>query len=365
MGSSEDKGTEESPSGPPPGAPRPDLTTLAIVTGWLIIAAASWYLLKEFAGLLRPLLLAVFLCYIILPVHIWLKRTFPGYVAVGVMVGVSVGLLYLLALMIHNSVVELNEDLPRLTKRAESIFYEAKGFLDENLPWLIPEPTDAAGAEKQRLDLLRNLTHSLVNTAGNALVEAFVVGFYMLFLLMEAGHLPHRIRSAFGGERSGEILAVAATINKAIASYLRVKVKASLLLAVPVALVLWICGVKFAVLWGVLTFIGNFIPYVGSIVAASLPILFAFLQLPLGWQPIAAAACVLTVHVVMTYLVEPSLIGRGVGLSPVVILAALAFWGLCWGPVGMFLAIPLTVMLRIILENVAFTRPFARLLGDE
>ena len=59
------------------------------------------------------------------------------------------------------------------------------------------------------------------------------------------------------------------------------------------------------------------------------------------------------------------MVGRGVGLSPLVILAALAFWGLCWGLIGMFLAIPLTVVLRIVLENVAFTRPFAKMLSDE
>jgi len=344
---------------------RPDLTTLATVAGWLVIGAASWYLLKEFAGLLRPLLLAVFLCYIILPVHVRLRRGIPGIASIIVMVSGSVALLFLLALMIHSSVVQLQDDLPRLTRKAQDLIQETKDYFNDYVPWLFSGNGDDTQVEKQRIGKLREIAHNLVGIASDALMEAFVVGFYLLFILMEAGHFRSRVQSAFGAGNGDRILAVAANINQAMASYLHVKVQASLLLALPVGLALWACGVQFAVMWGVLTFIGNFIPYVGSIVAFSLPVMFAFLQLDFGWQPITAGALVLAIHVVMTYLVEPNMVGRGVGLSPLVILAALAFWGLCWGLVGMFLAIPLTVMLKIVLTNVAFTRPFARLLGDE
>jgi AI-2 transport protein TqsA len=113
---------------------------------------------------------------------------------------------------------------------------------------------------------------------------------------MEAGHLPQRVRRAFGEGQGEQILTVAGNINAAMAGYLRLKAKASFLLAVLVTLVLRACGVQFAIMWGVLTFICNFIPYIGSIVAVSLPIIFAFLMLELGWQPVAAAAGVLTIH---------------------------------------------------------------------
>src|SRR4029077_19889556 len=99
-----------------------------------------------------------------------------------------------------------------------------------------------------------------------------------LFLLLEVSRFPQRVRKSFVNNQAGQIMAIVGNINNAIAEYLRVKVKASLFLAVPVILILWIFGVKFAVLWGVLTFLCNFIPYLGSIIAASLPILFAFLD---------------------------------------------------------------------------------------
>jgi AI-2 transport protein TqsA len=331
----------------------------------LVVAALSWYLLRELGPLLRPLFLAVFLCYIIVPVHLRLTRRIPRPVSVAVIVGGSVGLMFLLGLLIQDSAAELDEDLPRLTQRAQGLIQQFKDFFEENVPWLAGPSLEDARADQQRAKQMRQIAKEVLSVTANALMGAVVVGIYLLFLLLEIGHFPRRVRTAFGNERAESILGLVASINRAIASYLRVKVQASLLLAVPVAFVLWVCGVKFPVLWGVLTFLCNFIPYVGSIIAVTLPLLFAFLQTATVGQAVAAALGVLAVHLVMTYLVEPRMVGKGVGLSPLVILAALAFWGLCWGLVGMFLAVPLTVVLKIVLENIAGTRPWTRLLADE
>jgi AI-2 transport protein TqsA len=354
-----------------PGRWGQDATTLVTVALCLVSAATSWYLLKEFATFLRPLLLAVFLCYVIIPIHLTLRRKVSGIVSMILIVGGSVAVLSLLALMIQTSVIELTGDLPRLEKRAKNTIQGGQEWFEgHSPPWLatwVKENwlAEDERAEKLRTDQLREIALGVANVAGDILVGAVIVGFYLLFLLLEISRFPERVRQSFVGDQAEKIMAVVANINTAIAGYLRVKVKASLLLAVPVSFVLWIFGVKFPVLWGVLTFLCNFIPYVGSVVAISVPILFAFLEGEPLWRPIAASLGVVTIHAVMTYLVEPTLVGKGVGLSPLVILAALAFWGQCWGLIGMFLAIPLTVMLKIILENVAFTRPFAKLWGDE
>lgn len=281
-------------------------------------------------------------------------------------VGMSVAVLLLPALMIQSSVMELKDDLPRLEQRAKDGFRGAKEWIDENAPpWLARWTAEDAAAENAQAAQIRDFVVGAANVAGDTLVFAFIVGFYLLFLLLEVSRFPQRVRKSFANNQANQIMAVVDNINTAIAGYLRVKVKASLLLAIPVTFVLWIFGVKFAVLWGLLTFLCNFIPYLGSFIALSVPILFAFLQVEPIWKPIAAGLGVVAIHVIMTYLVEPTLVGKGVGLSPLVILGALAFWGQCWGLIGMFLAIPLTVMLKIVLENVAFTRPFAKMWGDE
>jgi AI-2 transport protein TqsA len=343
-----------------------DTTTLITVALCLVSAATAWYLLKEFATFLRPLLLAVFLCYVIVPIHLRLKQYVSGIVSMILIVGGSVAILLLLALLVQSSVVALTEDLPRLENRARSLIEQGQQWIHDYVPsWLSTTFSEDPGAQKQRADKIEKIAMGIANVAWDFLIEAVIVGFYLLFLLLEVSRFPTRVRKAFVNDQADNIMAIVGNINIAIADYLRVKVKASLFLAVPVTLILWVFGVKFPVLWGVLTFLCNFIPYLGSIVAASVPILFAFLQVEPIWKPITAGLGIVAMHMLMAYVVEPSMVGKGVGLSPLVILAALAFWGQCWGLIGMFLAIPLTVMLRIVLENVAFTRPFAKMLSDE
>jgi len=343
-----------------------DTTTLITVALCLVSAATAWYLLKEFATFLRPLLLAVFLCYVIVPIHLRLKQYVSGIVSMILIVGSSVVVLLLLALLIQSSVAALIDDLPALEDRAKELIRHGQKWIDDYVPsWLSTTFTEDPSAESLRAEKIRSIALGIANVAGDVLIEAFIVGFYLLFLLLEVSRFSQRVRKAFVDGQGEHILAIVGNINSAVADYLRVKVKASLFLAVPVTLILWVFGVKFPILWGVLTFLCNFIPYLGSIVAASVPILFAFLEVEPIWKPITAGLGIVAMHMLMAYVVEPSMVGKGVGLSPLVILAALAFWGQCWGLIGMFLAIPLTVMLRIVLENVAFTRPFAKMLSDE
>jgi AI-2 transport protein TqsA len=345
---------------------RSDLTTLYATAACLVIAAASWYLLRALADVLRPLFLAVLVCYALVPLHGYLKRWLPGMASVALLAVAAAGLLALLAVMLQRNAIELHGDLPALLDRGRAIVDRAQQLWVEHVPpWLSGGDIHAGGTDAAVARRVRAVVDAVINGAAATAGEALVVGFYVLFLLMEAGRFPERVGRAFTGPRADEILKVIAAINTAVEGYLRVKVEASLLLAAPVALILWAFGVKFALMWGVLTFIANFIPYVGSVVAFSLPILFSFLQLELGWEPIALAALVLSCHIITSYVVEPTLTGRVVDLSPVAVLVALAFWAECWGLIGMVLAVPLTVIVKIVLENLSMARPIARLLAEE
>jgi AI-2 transport protein TqsA len=220
-------------------------------------------------------------------------------------------------------------------------------------------------AEEQGTARLQDALSSLANVTAGAFVEGVEVVVYLILILLEARRLPQRTRGAFADEQAERILTTIGSINAAIASYLKVKVKVNVALAVPVMLVLWIFGIKFVVLWGALTFLANFVPYLGSIVACSLPILFAFVDSDFGWQQVAVAVLLVTIHGSSAYLVEPAMTGKALNLSPLVVLIALSFWGLCWGLTGMILAVPLTAMLKIILETAPSTRPIALLMSEE
>ena len=381
-------GTDAGPAGTGPGAggdrpaPAPnsapmtarrwaDASALRLAAYAVIVMAGGWYLLGQLSGVLRPLLLAVFLGYVLLPYYSRLRQRLPAAVAVVLMAGATTAALMGLATAVYGSLIGLAQEEPELKARAVTLVRTGTAYLDQYAPGLLPGGGDAnrsGGAEDPEEAVVQQITGAAVRAADLAafsLIEAGTTGLYLLFLLLESGRFPDRVRAAYPPDRADHVLKVFGRINAAIISYLKAKVLSSLVLAVPVGLVLFACGVKFALLWAVLTFVCNFIPYVGSVVAYSVPVGFAFLQMDIGARPVIVAALLLAFHIGSASVAEPMILGRIVGLSPLVILAALSVWGLLWSLPGMFLAVPLTVVLVIVLDNLEVTRPLARLLGGD
>lgn len=341
-----------------------DSATLPAVALCLVGAAAAWFLLRELAPLLRPLFLAVFLAYVILPVRLALQRRARGAVSFVVLVVVALSLFFAFALLIYSAVVEFNRELPHLIDRSHEIFTNLRAYVNHQMPAVAEFVSGTSQVEQRFADAVRDSAASAANITLGVLLELLEIAFYLVFLLLEAGRFSGRIRRSFFGPRAEQILAVVGEINQAMTSFLIVKVQASLVLAVPAAILLWLLGVKFAFLWGVLFFFGNFVPYFGSIVIWLCVTLFAFLQLDFGWRPIVVSLALLALRTGATDFLEPAITGKAVNLSPLVILVALSFWGLCWGLAGLLLAVPLAVMFKIILENIAASRPLAKLLTE-
>jgi AI-2 transport protein TqsA len=341
---------------------RPPATVVTVAAA-LVIAAVGWFLLRELAAVLRPLLIAVILAYVLMPYHSQLRRRVSAPVSIVLLASVTALVLVALTLAVYLSVLGLTDELPRLQQRLLDSIAELQELLKRASPRLLE---DSEGRHGEKIvGLAAQSVRPLLNVAASALLEAGVVGLYLVFLLLEASRFPDRVRTAYAPERAGEILHVAGQVNAAVMSYLKAKVRSSLILAIPVGLVLAALGVKFAFLWAVLTFLCNFIPYIGSATAFLLPVGFAFLQLGFGWQPMAAALLVLGCQAASAAFVEPMLLGKAVGLSPLVILGSLAFWGLLWGIPGMFLAVPLTVVAVIVMNHFSSTRSIAKLLSSE
>ena len=344
---------------------RRNLDPLYALAAAVFIAVGSWYLLKELAPLLRPLVLAVFLAYTIQPAHQALRQRvqakFVGPLLALLMAMVLLGL----ALLVYTNLVDLSAELPHLVERARGLIEQLRTWGREHLPaWAFEPVPDTTRAEAETTARLRTLVSYLVNIASGFLAEAMVVAFYLVFLLLEARRLPARVRSGFSAEQAERVLGTIASINGAISSYLRAKTLASFVTALPVVVILWLFGVSFPGMWGVLAFVGNFIPYVGPLVALVLPVLLAFLELEPLSRPLSVLALLVLAQFVINNFIEPRLTARAVDLSPLVVLIALAFWGLCWGVVGMVLAVPLTVVLKIVWEGTPLTRPLARLMAE-
>jgi AI-2 transport protein TqsA len=352
----------------PPDARKPrwrNPAAVQTVAYVLVAGAAGWFLLVQLAPLLRPLLVAVFLAYVLMPYHSRLRRRVGVPASIVILAGVTAGTLVGLAFAVYASVLGLSEELPRLEGRVTGLTEQADEWVEVNAPWVVDDHGRQKKVEQRVGEQLTAVAQPVLNAVAEGVMEACVVALYLLFLLLEASRLPERVRRAYPPQRAAEILHLAGQVNAAIISYLKAKVAASLVLAVPVGLVLWGFGVRFALLWAVLTFLCNFIPYIGSVIGYTLPTAFAFLWLDAGWQAPTVALLLLGCHVSFATMIEPMILGKAVGLSPLVILGSLAFWGLLWGLPGMFLAVPLTVVAVLVMKHFDLTRPLARLLTDE
>lgn len=349
-------------SEPSPSRRLADPTALRVAAYIVIVVAGSWWMLDQLEAVLRPLMLAVFLAYVVMPYYGRLRAWVSAPTAIAVLGGVTIGCLLIVALIVYAGLEGLQSEERSLKARAGEMVHAGADWLHRYVPGALGEPVDGQTPGELAADRLTEAGVKAANIAALSLLEAATAGLYLLFLLTEAARFPDRVRAAYPPERAEQILQICGRINASVMGYIKGKAVSSLVLAVPVGVILAVCGVKFALLWAVLTFAGNFIPYVGSWVAYTLPVLFGFLQLDLDWRPVTAAAGLLVCHGLSSFVVEPMILGKAVGLSPLVILAALALWGLLWGLPGLFLAVPLTVALVLVLENIDATRPVARLL---
>ncbi|AMV29522.1 AI-2 transport protein TqsA [Gemmata sp. SH-PL17] len=356
------------PDPPPDTKPAPlvpakwrDPDIIYTVTLLLVGAAAGWYLMLQLASVLRPLLVAVFLAYVLMPYHSRLRKHVGTPASIVTLAGGTAGVLVGLAFVTSASVLALRDDVPQLEQRADTLLTSLEETIGSYAPWITPIDTGRP-MRGQVVEQITIIVRLGLNVAATAMLEAGVVALYLLFLLLEGARFPDRVRRAYPEDRADQILQMAGQVNAAVISYLKAKVKSSLFLAAPVGVVLGAVGVKFALLWAVLTFLCNFIPYIGTVAAYVLPVGFTFLWFGPAWQPFAAAGLLLVCHGVSASVLEPMIIGNAVGVSPLVILGSLAFWGLLWGVPGMFLAVPLTAVMVLVMEHFDQTRALAKLL---
>ena len=150
-----------------------------------------------------------------------------------------------------------------------------------------------------------------------------------------------------------------------IGNYMGLKLLTSAATGILTYIVLKVFNIEMAFMFATLTFLLNFIPNFGSVVAGLLPAPIIFLQYSFGIETFACLGLMLVIHIIIGNVIEPRIQGDSMGLHPVTVLFGLTFWGTIWGVPGMFMAVPITASSKIILEKFEFTRPFARILeGD-
>ncbi len=200
----------------------------------------------------------------------------------------------------------------------------------------------------------------LLNDLGILLTNGFIILLLVIFILFEASGLPAKLKAIYGEDDSKLLLLQ--KFNNSVKQYMFIKTLVSLTTGVLATLSLMVIGVDYPVMWGMIAFAFNFVPSVGSIIAAVPPVLLAVVQLGPG-SGLAAAACYLAINMVMGSVIEPRFMSKGLGLSTLVVFLSLLFWGWVLGPVGMLLSVVLTMKLKILLDSNEETQWLALLLG--
>jgi predicted PurR-regulated permease PerM len=211
---------------------------------------------------------------------------------------------------------------------------------------------------------VRGFAFSFSNIFFSFISQAFLVVLSIVFILMEANHFKKKLETAFDS-RSERIYKMGQAVMAQITRYLTAKFFISLATGLIIAVGLRLIGVEFAIGWAVIQFFLNFIPTLGSIAAGSAVSLFTLVQFwPNPVPVILVVALVLTTNMVLGNFLDPKIIGDHVGISPLMVLISLGIWGFIWGFAGMVLAVPMTVIIKIICENIPLMEPVSILIGS-
>ena len=335
------------------------LQMLALLT--IVVAG-----LKAAASLAIPVLIAVVLS-LVCQVFVRKLQTFgvPKGLAIGLVLLLFALITFIVAGYIGASISEFQERIPDYSKKLQHLFGDffqkardwANDWTGGALRKVRPSETASQIFEFKRfLGLIASVASSILSL----LSDFFVVFLLMMFLLLELDELPAKLRMALGTPEAE--LATFAKATHLVNQYMFVKTNISLLTGLLVYLLALFAGIDFPALLGLIAFLFNFIPNIGSLIAAAPGILLALVQL--GWGGAAGVMIgYLVINQVMGNLVEPRVLGKTVGLSTFVVFFSLLFWSWVFGPVGMLLSIPLTVVLKIWFEHTNELKVVGLMLG--
>ena len=326
-----------------------------ILAGFVIVVAG----MKAASSLLVPFFLAVFIAVICAPPLFWLQRKGVPKVIALVLILVAilvVGLLF--GALIGPSLNDFLSSLPGYQERLST-------HIAALVSWLREKGVNIPAEEMPRTlhpGWVMNWAGSIFSALSSVLTNGFLILLTVVFILLEAADLPKKLRVVSKSpERS---LSTIEKFSRNAKRYLVIKT----LISAAVGLTIWfwllILGVDYPVLWGTLSFLLNYVPNIGAIIAALPVALLALVQLGVGSALLTVLGFVV-VHIVLGNIIEPKLTGKGLSLSTLVVFLSLVFWGWVLGPIGMILSVPMTSLVTIALESYEKTRGLAVMLGSD
>ena len=333
---------------------KPQTSPLVALAACMIVIAG----LKAASTLVVPILLAGFLAIICLPLLRFLtKRGVPEGVGLLLILTLIVVIWFVAVMLVGTAVSGFTTNVP---------FYQERLLLmiGDAWRWLASR---GINIERSMLEQIFDpakimvFVTGLINGVAGILKNAFLIILIFIFMILEATGIPRKILAINDGDNSA--LKTYDAITDGVNHYLALKTLTSFATGFLLYLFLSILGVDFPILWGMFAFVLNFIPNIGSLIASIPPIILALIQFGAP-QALLTACSYLVVNTLIGSIIEPRVMGQGVGLSPLVVFLSLIFWGWVLGPVGMLLAVPLTMAVKIALAGQESTLWLSLLLSS-
>ncbi len=247
---------------------------------------------------------------------------------------------------------------PRYVARFEAI-------VSDLTQWLGPERSAKLKEAVAAIDLTRQIP-GLITSTQSIVASLLLCLAYVAFLFAESGYVRMKIAAMFPGERGAQdTAALLATMSESVRRYIWIKTLTSALTGAACYVVLRLLGVDFAETWALLIFVLNYIPNIGSIIGVAFPAILALVQFETLGPFVILVVSLAAIQIAIGSVLEPMLMGNSLNMSPLAIIVGLAFWGTIWGVVGMFLSVPILVVVMIVCAHVPSWRWVAILLSRD
>lgn len=326
------------------------------------------YLIFILAEMLIPLALAIFIAILLQPILAWLdSKKLPFGLSMILITSITVGIIYLVGALVVGTWNELSKEqdvlLQNINERLNSLLGWINSFTDLRLS------ADEFILTIKNLisaDWLIKSTGNFAGALGNFTTIFFMTILYLVVLL--GGILKYEKYISYLEEdidEEGKLLNGFEKVKTSVSTYIKVKFFMSLSTGIGYWLVCLIFKVEFALFWGFLAFILNFIPTVGSIIATIPPVLLGLIEFESFTTLLVFIPVLFAVQMIFGNVIEPKLMGSRLSLNTITVLLGLVFWGYLWGVTGMILSVPLMVLLKVILEQVNGAEVIVKLMGSK
>lgn len=335
----------------------------------ILLVILGVYLLSVLSALLVPLALALFIAILLQPTLSWFQsKKWPFTLSLTAISATTLSILWGLGALFYQTGKSISQ-------QKDGLLAQIQAKLSGVMTWVsslsgVPVDTNDVIQTLSNLmssDWLIKSTGQFAGVLGDFTGSFFMTALYLIGLLggiLKYEEYIHYLEQG-NEEKEEKLLAGFEHIKFSIVTYMKVKFLVSLMTGFGYFLICWVFGIEFALFWGFLSFLLNFIPTVGSIIATVPPLLLALIQIDSMGVILLMVLLLIAVQMTMGNIIEPRMQGKKLSLNTVVVILGLVFWGYIWGVTGMILSVPLLVLTKVILSQMPDAQVMMRLMGSE